>query len=238
MSLSRIGVCLAAALLFGTGEARAAWVTTAFWLFNEPVGSTVADDAVGTHDGTISGGVALGSSGQNGRGTSFRFTGNGRVVIPNMGTLSPGLNWMEASIRINTTNVPTTGDFNLFRSGEFPTSLGFKIELLTGGRASCSFKGTAGHYNNVASTFSVANNKWNLIKCVLRRVQPGVDEIILAVNNVIVARKTKPIGDVTLTLDGIVGHYSATAGTGGYIGRADEPQIRVCDTSCTSPRSP
>ena len=159
MSLSRIGVMLAA-LLLGIGEARAAWVETAFWPFNELTG-TVADDAVGLHDGTISGGVALGSSGQNGRGTSFQFVGNGRVVIPNMGTLSPGPNWMEASIRIKTTNVPVTGDFNLFRSGEFPRSLGFKIELLTGGRASCSFKGTAGHYNNVASTSSVANNKWN-----------------------------------------------------------------------------
>lgn len=89
MSLSRIGVMLAA-LLLGIGEARAAWVETAFWPFNELTG-TVADDAVGLHDGTISGGVALGSSGQNGRGTSFRFVGNGRVVIPNMGTLSPQL---------------------------------------------------------------------------------------------------------------------------------------------------
>jgi hypothetical protein len=236
MSLSRLGVCLAA-LLLGVGEAHAAWVDTAFWPFNELTG-TVADDAVGTHDGTISGGVALGASGQNGHGTSFRFVGNGRVVIPNMGTLSPGSNWMEASIRIKTTNVPTTGDFNLFRSGAFETTQGFKIELLPDGRASCAFKGSAGHVNNVTGGTSVATNQWKFIQCILRRIQPGMDEIILAVNGVIAARKLKPIGEVTLTLNGIVAHYSATAATGGYIGRADEPRIRVCETACTLPASP
>ena len=223
--------------LLGATQAHAAWTPIALWRFSEKTG-VVANDAIGDHDGTIGGGVTLGRVGPPGKGSSYGFGGNGRVVIGNMGTLSPYSQWVEVSIRIKTTSLPPpTRDFNLFRSGAFETTYGFKVELLSNGRASCAFKGTAGHDNNVTGGAMLADNNWHFIQCFLRHPAGGLDEIVLAVDGVIVARETKPIGSVALTLDGIVGHYSSTAVTGGYIGQADEPRIRVCQSGCNLPSS-
>ena len=44
--------------LLGAPQAHAAWTPIALWRFSEKTG-TVANDAIGDHDGTISGGVLL-----------------------------------------------------------------------------------------------------------------------------------------------------------------------------------
>ena len=134
----------------------------ALWHMDETAGA-VMHDAVGGHDGTLSG-VAVGAPGF--AGTAFSFAGAGTVTVPSAADLNPGVADITVTIHLNTTSVPATPDWDLIRKGTF-TSVGgeFKVEYQPSGQASCGFIGSTGTTNELIAGPALNNGAWHTVQC-------------------------------------------------------------------------
>jgi concanavalin A-like lectin/glucanase superfamily protein len=134
----------------------------ALWHMDETSG-TVMSDAVGGHNGTLSG-VAVGVT-PGFAGTAYRFSGSSFVSVPSAAALNPGAANITVTIHLKTTSTPATPDWDLIRKGLFTTVGGeFKVEYQPSGQASCGFAGSGGS-NELITGPALNDGAWHTVQC-------------------------------------------------------------------------
>jgi len=139
----------------------------ALWHMDETSGS-VMNDSVGGHTGTLYS-VALGQPGA--LGTAYGFTGSSYVSVPSAPDLNPGASDITITIRLRSTSVPATPDWDIIRKGLYTTGGGeFKMEYQPSGQASCGFKGSGG-YSELMAGPAINDGQWHTVQCVKTATQ-------------------------------------------------------------------
>jgi hypothetical protein len=209
---------VAVALLGGAGTVFATGTLAAQWHMNEPKGSTVMVDSSGNNNNGTLHNVTAGVPGKV--GTAYRFGGSAvksYVEVPNALSLNPGAAKINISIWFNTTSLPTSGDYDLVRKGEFPGQE-YKVELLQGGIINCEFLGASGHVVLHGGS-GLANGAWHHINCIA-----GPTGEKLQLGGAVVASSTKVVGSISNTAPVEIG---AHPGSDWYKGKLDEVSITV-----------
>jgi len=206
----------AVVLLGGAGSAMATGTLAAH--MNEAKGSTVMTDSSGHgNNGTLHN-VTAGVPGKV--GTTYRFGGSAvksYVEVPDALSLNPGAAKINISIWFNTTSLPTSGDYDLVRKGDFPGQE-YKVELLQGGIINCEFLGASGQVVLHGGS-GPADGKWHHINCIA-----GPTGVKLQLGGTAVASSTKVVGSISNTVPVEIG---AHPGSDWYKGRLDEVQITI-----------
>lgn len=186
----------------------------ALWHMDETSG-TVMKDSINSHDGALHS-VQLGLPGSS--GTAYGFTGSSYVSVPSAGDLNPGSANVTITIRLKSTSVPATPDWDLIRKGYYTTPGGeYKTEYQPSGQASCGFKGSAGYAELIAGP-ALSNGSWHTVQCVktssaIKLVVDGQRFSKAATVGSIANTDTVPIG--------------ARPGSEFYKGSLDEASIQV-----------
>jgi concanavalin A-like lectin/glucanase superfamily protein len=183
------------------------------WHMDETSG-TVMHDAVGGHDGTLSG-VTPGVPGFS--GTAFAFT-RGTVTVPSAAALNPGSATLRITIHLNTTARPATPDWDLIRKGLFTDAGGeYKVEYQPSGQASCGFVGSAGSNELIAGP-ALDDGAWHTVTCV--RNASGIQVIVDGTT----FSKAGAVGAISNTADLLIG---TRGGSEFFQGSLDEASVRV-----------
>ena len=183
------------------------------WHMDETSG-TVMHDAVGGHDGTLSG-VAVGVPGFS--GTAFGFS-RSTVTVPTAAALNPGSATLTVTIHLKTTLTPATPDWDLIRKGTFDSAGGeFKVEYQPSGQASCGFIGSAGSNELIAGP-ALNDGTWHTVTCArtASAIQLVVDGATFS--------KAGAVGAISNTADLVIG---AHPGSEFFQGSLDEASVRV-----------
>jgi hypothetical protein len=188
----------------------------ALWHMNEPAGSTVMVDSSGNgNNGTLHN-VTAGAAGVSGTGYSFGgSTVKSYVSVPNAPSLNPGAADVHISFWLNTTSLPTSGDFDLVRKGTFD-STEYKIELLQSGAITCVFRGTSANRNATGGS-GLNNGAWHHIECI-----KTASQVQLVIDGTVVKTSTGTVGSISNTLAVNIGAYP---GSDWYKGNLDEVSI-------------
>jgi hypothetical protein len=183
------------------------------WHMDEASG-TVMHDAVGGHDGTLSG-VTPGVPGFS--GTAFAFT-RGTVTVPSAAALNPGSATLRITIHLNTTQAPATPDWDIIRKGLFDSAGGeYKVEYQPSGQASCGFIGSARSSELIAGP-ALNDGAWHTVTCV-----SNASGIQLIVDGATFS-KAGAVGAISNTADLVIG---AHPGSEFFQGSLDEASISV-----------
>jgi hypothetical protein len=208
----------AVVLLGGAGPAFAAGTLAAQWHMNEVAGSTVMADSSGNgNNGTLHN-VTAGVPGKT--GTAYSFGGSAvksYVEVPDSASLNPGTAKINISVWFNTKSLPTSGDYDLVRKGDFPGQE-YKVELLQGGIINCEFLGASGHVVLNGGS-GLANGAWHHINCIA-----GPTGVKLQIGGKAVASSATVVGSISNTTPVEIG---AHPGSDWYKGKLDEVQITV-----------
>jgi hypothetical protein len=186
----------------------------ALWHMDETSGTTMADSSGNNNNGTLHN-VTLGDPGVS--GASYRFGGStvkSYVSVPNAPSLNPGSADIHISFDLNTTSLPTSGDYDLVRKGTFD-STEYKIELLQSGAITCVFRGTANR--NATGGSGLNNGAWHHIECIKQASQ-----VQLVIDGTVVKTSTGTVGSISNTLAVNIGAYP---GSDWYKGNLDEVSI-------------
>jgi len=204
-----------------SGPSNSASATTpsapvaALWHMNETSGTTMADSSGNGNNGTLHN-VTLGVAGVSGTGYSFGgSTVKSYVAVPNAPSLNPGSADIHISFHLNTTSLPTSGDYDLVRKGTFQ-STEYKIELLQSGAITCVFRGTSANRNATGGS-GLNNGAWHHIECIKTAAQ-----VQLVIDGTVVKTSTGTVGPISNTLAVNVGAYP---GSDWYKGKLDEVSI-------------
>lgn len=186
----------------------------ALWHMDETSG-TVMSDSARTHTGTVHS-VQLGLPGFS--GTAFGFSGAGYVSVPSAADLNPGSADLTVTIRLKTTSVPATPDWDLIRKGFYTTAGGeFKMEYQPSGQASCGFKGSV-MYSELIAGPALNNGAWHTVQCV-----KTATAIKLVVDGVTFS-KAGGVGSISNTEQIPIG---ARPGSEFFRGSLDEASIQI-----------
>jgi hypothetical protein len=181
---------------------------------DEPAGTAVTRDAVGGHDGRPSR-VTAGVPGF--LGTGYRFS-HSSVSVPSAPALNPGAANITLAIRLNTTQVPSTPDWDLFRKGLFTSAGGeYKMEYQPTGQASCGFMGSTGSSEIVGGP-ALNDGRWHTIRCM-----KTASAITLVVDGVAFAKPAR-IGTISNRANLVIG---ARPGSEFFRGTLDEAVVQV-----------
>jgi concanavalin A-like lectin/glucanase superfamily protein len=213
------GVLTAAVtLLGGAGQAGAAGTLAAQWHMNESAGATTMADSSGHNNNGTLHSVTAGVPGKV--GTAYRFGGSAvksYVEVPDSPSLNPNAAKINISVWFNTTSLPTSGDYDLVRKGDFPGQE-YKVELLQGGIINCEFLGASGHVVLHGGS-GLADGKWHHINCIA-----GPTGEKLQLGGTAVASSTTVVGSISNITPVEIG---AHPGSDWYKGRLDEVSITV-----------
>ena len=183
------------------------------WHMDETSG-TVMHDAVGGHDGTLSG-VAVGVPGFS--GTAFGFS-RSTVTVPTAAALNPGSATLTVTIHLKTTLTPATPDWDLIRKGTFDSAGGeYKVEYQPTGQASCGFVGSTGSSELIAGP-ALNDGAWHSVACT-----KTASSIRLTVDGVAFS-KAGAVGSISNTADMVIG---AHPGSEFFQGTLDEASVRL-----------
>jgi hypothetical protein len=204
-----------AALAAAPASAQAAVV--AAW----PLGSDAHDSTGHGHDGTAKNVTFDGSALFNGQSS--------RITVPFSSALSPGSADITASVQVNTTHRPGTGDhdFDLIRAS--PTGKMYKIELFPHGKvdaqAQCIFVGSANR-TTVHAGPSLDDGSWHTIVC-----RKTSSRVTLTVDGKAVGSASITIGSIALKNGGVfaLGYKPVPGGTDGdfYNGRMRNASVSI-----------
>lgn len=182
----------------------------ALWHMNETSGTTMGDSSGNGNDGTLHS-VTLGVAGCS--ATAYRFTGKPSYVsVPDSPTLDPGLASINISFCLNTTSLPTSGDYDLVRKGAYPNQQ-YKIELLQSGKIQCTFRGSANH-DNATGGSGLTDGSWHHIACIKTSSQ-----VQLVIDGAVAKTTNGTVGSISNADDVEIG---AHPGSDWYKGRLDE----------------
>jgi hypothetical protein len=203
-----------AALWLVPASASGALTTVALWHMNETSGTTMVDSA-DSHDGVLKN-VQIGLPGKS--GTAYGFNGTSSfVTVPSDPALDPGNANIRVQVSVNTTSLPTVGDFDIIRKGAKGTGPGYKMEIQKSGQASCGFGGTSGSTNLIAGP-NVSDGRWHTLQCI-----KNSSAIKLVVDGSVFSKSIK-IGSIASTSRVILG---ASPSSDFYNGLEDEAKILI-----------
>jgi hypothetical protein len=169
------------------------------WNMDEPAGSTTMLDSSGNgNNGTLNNGVQAGVPGET--GTAYLFSGQSYVDVPSSGSLNPGTASMDISFWLNTTHLPTSGDYDLVRKGVYPDQE-YKTELLQSGQLACAFTGSAGTVTAIGGP-SLADGAWHHVECVKTGTQ-----VQLSIDGAVVATTSGSAGSISTSGDATLGAH-------------------------------
>ena len=211
-----VTVLLAAAFLTAA-PASAQAAAVAAW----PFGSDAHDSSGHGHDGSAKNVAFDGSALFNGQSS--------RITVPFSSALSPGTADVTASVRVNTTHRPGTGnhDFDLMRAS--PTGKMYKIELFPHGKvkaqAQCIFVGSANR-TTVHAGPSLDDGRWHSIVC-----RKTSNRVTLTVDGKAVGSANVTIGSIGLKKGGVfaLGYKPVPGGSDGdfYNGRLRNASVAI-----------
>jgi Concanavalin A-like lectin/glucanases superfamily len=212
------GALAAAVTLLGAGQAFATGTLAAQWHMNEAAGATTMADSSGNNNNGTLHNVTAGVTGKV--GTAYSFGGSAvksYVEVPDSPSLNPGTAKINISVWFNTKSLPTAGDFDLVRKGDFPGQE-YKVELLQGGIINCEFLGASGHVVLHGGS-GLANGAWHHINCIA-----GPTGVKLQLGGKAVASSATVVGSISNTVPVEIG---AHPGSDWYKGKLDEVSITV-----------
>ena len=152
---------VSAAIVTATASAAGAR-TVGVWHLDERSGTTAFDSSGFANNGSTLGTVALGLAGKF--GAAYGFT-KGAVLVPNKASLIPGTANITVSYWAKLTQLPTSGDYNLFVKGSWTSTGGqIKLEIQKNGQASCMFRGSLGK-KQIQSGPNLADGRWHHVVC-------------------------------------------------------------------------
>jgi hypothetical protein len=117
---------------------------------------------------------------------------------------------------MNTTYLPTSGDFDLVRMGVYPNPE-YKTELLQSGQLACTFHGSSGDGNATGGT-NLADGNWHHIECL-----KTASQIQLLIDGNVAATTNAAVGSVNSTEDTTLGSHDGSYDW--YHGLLDEVSI-------------
>jgi Concanavalin A-like lectin/glucanases superfamily len=205
------GVAVIGAALAQTGVAAGSTVV-ALWHMNETSGTKMVDSSGNGHTGTLHS-VTLGAAGVSGK--AYTFTGNSYVSVPNSTALNPGSANITISFSLKTTNLPTSGDYDLVRKGDYPAQ-NYKVELLKSGAIQCTFQGSSSRHNATGGS-GLNNGAWHSVQCI-----KTASQIETVVDGKVVATTSATVGSISNTSTVDIG---AHPGSDWYKGELDEVSI-------------
>jgi hypothetical protein len=190
---------------------------------DETSGSTMRD-ALGKHNGHLSGGVTPGQSGGF-SGTAYRFDGQSGRVDADAAARNPGSRDVAVPVHHKTSQLPptTVQDWDLFKKGSYDTGDEIKVEYYPGGQGSCGFSGR----RNGAKTYLEIKNvgpklndgKWHEITCL-----KTASTVSLVVDGKQYGKQSYAIGSISTPAGITLGSHSA--GSEYFNGLIDEVSLR------------
>ncbi len=212
-------LAMALALVAGAGAGTAqASTPVAWWHMDEAAGATVMADSSGAgNNGTIHN-VVTGVTGKYKLAYKFRGAAyKGYVEVPNAGSLNPASAAVSISLWFDTTSLPSSGDYDLVRKGDYPGQE-YKVELLQNGGINCEVLGSSAHVV-VHGGSALNNGAWHHVVC-----SSGPSGVSLSIDGVVAGSSSKVAGSITNTSPVEIG---AHPGSDYYNGRMDEVSITV-----------
>ena len=208
-----------------TPPAPTAGVVDDLWHLDETSGTTMVDSGATPHPGVLHN-VLLGQAGDPAfSGTSYGFNGTSSFVdVGTSDDLNAGSRDVRIGLSLNTTTVPPTPDYDLFRKGQYPGTE-YKLELQPNGQFSCEFRtlqadGTTVKGYTIQPAIDLHDGKWHRLTCtkVGGTMTVTVDGVAF----------TKTItGSISNSYHVIIGAYSASGGGDYYQGRLDEISFHI-----------
>jgi hypothetical protein len=185
----------------------------------------MADAGATPHPGVLHN-ILLGQGGDpTFPGSSYAFNGTSSFIdVGNASDLNAGSRDVRIGLSLNTTTVPPTPDYDLFRKGEYPGTE-YKLELQPNGQFSCEFRtlqadGSTVKGYTIQPAIDLHDGKWHRLTCskVGGTMTVTVDGVAF----------TKSItGSISNNQHVIIGAYSPTGGGDFYQGRLDEISFRI-----------
>jgi hypothetical protein len=188
----------------------------ALWHMDEPAGSTVMRDSVGTHNGTLQN-VQPGQPGGF-SGLAYKFAGSSQVLVPNAADLNAGAAKLTVTIHMKATAVPATPDWDLIRKGVFTSAGGeFKVEYQPSGQATCGFN-TSTNYAELTAGPALNNGQWHTVQCV--KTSTGIQLVVDGQT----FSKAASLGTISNTVQVVVGAHPNSEF---FQGLLDEASIQI-----------
>ncbi len=191
------------------------------WNMNETSGTTMVDSSGNHNNGTLNGPVQLGVAGPPGQGTAYSFSGKSDADVPYSPTLVAGSANIDIAFWLKTTNLPTTGDYDLVRMGDYPAQE-YKVELEKTNQIACTYHGSSSS-NNATGGANLANGQWHYVQCI-----KTATAIQLVIDGTTVATTSAVIGSVSPPSDLNVGAHGNPGTSGGfdwYQGELDDVSV-------------
>jgi hypothetical protein len=183
------------------------------WPMQETSGTTMTDVSGNGNDGTLVGPVKVGvTPGPPGLTSAYSFPGSAAkstVDVPFNSALVAGSQNIDISFWLSTTHLPSSGDFDLVRMGDYPYPE-YKVELVNANQIECTFHhASTGGFAQGGS--NLANGGWHFVQCVktATQVQVWIDNAEVASTNV-------AIGTVSPTQDAFIGAHGLPGTSSGY----------------------
>jgi hypothetical protein len=191
------------------------------WNMDETSGTTMFDSSGNNNNGTLYGPVQVGVPGPTGHGTAYSFSGKSDVDVPYSSTLVAGSANINISFWFNTTNLPSSGDYDLVRMGDYPANE-YKVELYKSNQIECTYHG-ASSSNNATGGANLNNGQWHYVQCI-----KTASAIQLWIDGVLVHTTSAVIGSVSPPSDAFIGAHGnpgTTSGFDWYQGDVDDVSI-------------
>jgi concanavalin A-like lectin/glucanase superfamily protein len=191
------------------------------WNMDETSGTTMFDSSGNNNNGTLQGPVQMGVAGPTGQGTAYSFSGKSDVDVPYSPTLVAGSANIDIAFWLNTTNLPTSGDYDLVRMGDYPAQE-YKVELLSSNQIACTYHGSSSS-NNATGGANLNNGQWHYVQCVktASAIQVWIDGVLVHSTPAVIGSVSPPT-DVNV---GAHGSPGTAAGFDWYQGDLDDVSI-------------
>jgi len=191
------------------------------WNMDETSGTTMVDSSGNNNNGTLYGPVQVGVPGPTGHGTAYSFSGKSAVDVPYSSTLVAGSANINISFWLNTTNLPSSGDYDLVRMGDYPANE-YKVELYNSNQIECTYHGSSSS-NNATGGANLNNGQWHYVQCI-----KTASAIQLWIDGVLVHSTSAVIGSVSPPSDVFIGSHAnpgTSSGFDWYQGELDDVSL-------------
>ena len=186
------------------------------WPMQETAGTTMTDISGNGNNGKLLGPVKVGvTPGPPGFTSAYSFPGNSpasnksTVDVPFNQTLVAGSANIDISFWLNTTHLPSSGDYDLVRMGDYPFPE-YKVELVNANQIECTYHhASTGGFAQGGSNLN--NGQWHFVQCVKTATQVQV-----WIDGAEVASKNVTIGTVSPSQDVFIGAHGRPGTSGGF----------------------
>ena len=183
------------------------------WPMQETAGTTMTDVSGNGNDGTLVGPVKVGvTPGPPGFIYAYSFPGSSAkstVDVPFNQALVAGSANIDISFWLNTTHLPSSGDYDLVRMGDYPFPE-YKVELVNANQIECTYHhASTGGFAQGGSNLN--DGQWHFVQCVKTATQVQV-----WIDGAEVASKNVAIGDVSPSQDVFIGAHGLPGTSSGF----------------------